>query len=123
MARFLRRGTVRPALSEAPIDIIDHQLFEISGDSGAAQRHRLLAIDEHRSRRLLAGAGERNPDVGVFRFTRSVDDAAHDRDVERLDAGITALPLRHRGMDEALDVASELLKSGRGCPPATRTSG
>ena len=49
----------------------------------AAQRHGLAAVDEDRSGRLLAGARQRNPDIGVLRLARSVHDAAHDRDVER----------------------------------------
>ncbi len=56
----------------------------------------------------------------MLALARTVDDAAHDRDVERLDAGIAALPLRHRFDDEALDVAGQLLERGRGGAPAAR---
>src|SRR5262249_60746541 len=86
----------------------------------AAERDRLLAVDESRRRRALASPGKRYADVGMLRFARTVDDAAHDRDVERLDARIALLPFRHRCVDKALDVAREFLERGRGGAPAAR---
>src|SRR5262249_4397543 len=83
-------------------------------------RDRLLAVDEYRRRRALAGPGERNADVGVLRFAWAIDDTTHDRDVERLDTGILLLPLRHRCVDEALNVAGKLLERGRGGAPTAR---
>src|SRR4051812_35270180 len=93
---LLRRGASRAALAEASLDIVDHHLLEIGGDRGTAQGHRLLAVDEHRRCWRLAGARQRDADVGMLALARSVDDAAHDRDVERLDPGILLLPRRHR---------------------------
>src|SRR5262245_21852778 len=117
---LLRRRTPRAALPEAAVDVVDHHLLELGGDGRAAEGHRLLAIDEYRRRRALAGARERNADVGMLALARAVDDAAHHRDVERLDARIAFLPLRHRFVDEALDVARELLERGRGGSTAAR---
>src|SRR4051812_41477500 len=82
--------------AEALLDVILDDDLEFARDAFAAQGHRLGAVDEHRRRRRLAGAGQGNADVGVLALARPVDDAAHHRDVETLDAGIAALPLRHR---------------------------
>ena len=41
--------------------------------------------------RGLAGAGQRDADIGVLRFARAVDDAAHHGDVQRLDARDTCV--------------------------------
>src|SRR3954451_7252810 len=103
--RLFRRGASGAAMAETALDIVDHHLLEVGRNGGAAQGHRLLAVDEDRRGRLLARSRERNPDVGVLALARPVDDAAHDRDVERLHAGVLPLPRRHRLVDEALDVA------------------
>ena len=63
--------------------VVDDRL-EFLGDALALQRHRLLAIDIDRRHRRLAGAGQRNADVGELRLARTVDDAAHHGDVHRL---------------------------------------
>ena len=47
-------------------------------------------------------------------FAGAVDDAAHHGDVQRLDAGILRLPVRHLIADEILDRARQLLERGRG---------
>src|SRR5882672_9669647 len=59
-------------------------------------------------------AGERDADIGVLGFAGAVDDAAHDRDVERLDAGIARLPVGHFVADEILNAARQFLERGRG---------
>src|SRR5262245_45865104 len=122
-ATLLRGGAPCPALAEAALDIVDHTLLEVGGDGRSAQGYRLLAVDEDGRRRLLAGARERDADSGVLALARAVDDAAHDRDVERLDPGILLLPGRHRVVDEALDVAGELLEGGRGGAPTAGAGG
>src|SRR5205823_7020167 len=110
---LFRRGAAGGRGAEAAFDVIDHQVLEIGRKRRAAQRGGLLAVDEYRRGRLLAGTRQRDADVGVLRFARAVDDAAHDGDVERLDAGIARLPRRHRFPDEVLDVLGELLERGR----------
>src|SRR6478752_7388138 len=102
---LLSRRASRAALAETTLDIIDHHLLEIRSDSGTAQRHRLLAVDEDRCGRALTGAGQRNADVGVLALAGTVDDAAHHRDVEGLDPRVLLLPFRHRSVNEALDIA------------------
>src|SRR5216683_5228911 len=123
MGALLRRGTPRAAGAETALDVVDHHGLEIGRERRAAQGRGLLAVDEDRRGRLLAGAGQRDADVGVLALARTVDDAAHHRDVERLDAGVARLPRWHRVADEALDVTGQFLeRSGRGAP-ATGTGG
>src|ERR1700694_1302456 len=59
----------------------------------------------------------------MLALARAVHDAAHDGDVEPLDAGIARLPFRHRGMDEPLNLAGELLERGGRRPPTDRPGG
>src|SRR4249920_2726773 len=66
----------------APFDIVDHHLLEVGAERGPAQGGGLLAVDKHRSGRLLAGAGQRDPDIGMLGFPGAVHDAAHDRNGE-----------------------------------------
>src|ERR1700739_2561075 len=76
---LLRR---RPrAVAVAALDVIDHQLLEIGGERRAAQRCSFLAVDEDWRGRLLAGAGERDADVGVLGFAGAVEDGAPRRAV------------------------------------------
>src|SRR5229473_1738145 len=77
MGALLRRRPPRAASAEAALDIIDHHGLEVGRERRAAQGRGLLAVDEDRRGRRLAGAGQRNADVGVLALARSVDDAAH----------------------------------------------
>src|SRR5712671_5121776 len=117
---LLRRRPAGAAVTEAALDVVDHHLLEVGRHRRAAQRDGFLAVDEDRRGRALAGAGQRDADVGMLALARAVDDAAHHGDVERLDARILLLPFRHRDMNEILDVAGELLERGRGGTPAAR---
>ena len=65
--------------------------------------------------------GSEMPIFGMLGFAGTVDDAAHDRDVEFLDAGIARLPCRHFVADEILDRARQFLEGGRGGAAAART--
>src|SRR6202045_1371168 len=98
-ALLLRRRRLG-ARAVALVDIVDHQRLEVGGDGRSAQSAELLAIHEHWRGRRFAGAGQRDADIGMLGFAGSVDDAAHDGDVERLDAGIARLPARHFLADE-----------------------
>src|SRR6516165_3135745 len=113
LGRDLFRRRLAGGRSEAALDIINDDLLEIGGQRRTAERHGLFAVDKNRRCRLLAGARQRNADIGVFGFAWTVDDAAHHRDVEALDAWIARLPFRHRVADEALDASRELLKCSR----------
>src|SRR6516164_3883283 len=110
----LLRRRLAGGRSESALNVIDDDLLEISGQRRAAKRHGLFAVDKNRRGRLFAGTRQRNADIGMFGLARPVDDAAHHRDVETLDARITRLPFRHRVADEALDAGGELLKCRRG---------
>src|SRR3984893_2437161 len=111
---LLRRRRWLDASAVTLLDIIDHQRLEVGGNRRSAERAEFLAVDEHRRSRGFAGAGQRDADIGVLGFAGAVDDAAHDRDVERLDAGILRLPGRHLVADEILDRARQFLEGGRG---------
>src|SRR3984957_7650155 len=76
----------RGAGAVALVDIVDHHRLEFGRDVGAAQGLELLAVDEHGCGRGFAGAGQRDANIGVLGLAGAVDDAAHDRDVERFDA-------------------------------------
>src|SRR5487761_2203785 len=101
-----RRRRLR-ARAVALVDIVDHHCLEFGCDVGAAHGAEFLAVDALRRRRGFAGAGQGDADVGVLGFAGAVDDAAHDRDVERFDAGIARLPARHFVADEVLDAARQ----------------
>ena len=76
-------------------DIVGDHLLELCRRRRRRAASPPSSVDEHRRRRRLAGAGQRNADVGVLGFARPVDDAAHHRDLQRLDARIALAPLRH----------------------------
>src|SRR5688572_6703355 len=111
------------ALPEALLDVDGDHLLELIGDVGAAERCDLPAIYEDGRRRLLAGAGERDADVGVFALAGTVDDAAHYSDRERLDPGIALSPLGHRGTEMILDVLGQRLEHRRGGAPTAGAGG
>src|SRR5213594_1791494 len=71
---LFRRAAARAGSAEAALDIIEHQVLEIGRKRRAAQGVGLLAVDEHRGGRLLAGARQRDADVGVLGLARAVDD-------------------------------------------------
>src|SRR5258706_2524196 len=111
-----------PAFSVGRPNVFLDPLLELLGDSIALQRHGLHAVHIHRRYRTLARTGKRNADIRVLAFARAVDDAAHDRDVHVLDAGIALAPLRHLLAQEALNLFGELLEISAGGAAATRTS-
>src|SRR5437764_6765329 len=58
---LLRRRPLPRTRGAIPLlDIIDHHLLEVRRHRRAAQGDGLLAVDEHRRGRRLAGAGERD---------------------------------------------------------------
>ncbi len=97
--------------------------LELLGDALALQRHRLLAVDEHRRDRLLARARQPDADVGRLRLAGAVDDAAHHRHVHLLDAGVARAPHRHLRAQVGLDLLGELLEVGARRAPAARAGG
>src|SRR5690554_6506544 len=99
--------------AEAPLDIVGDHFLEFLGDARATQGCGLLAIDEHRCHRHLAGTGQGYADVGMLGFARPVEDAAHHRHLELLDAWISLAPDRHVGPDVLLDRLGEFLEYGR----------
>src|SRR5262249_59104472 len=88
-------GPIAPDAAKTPRHIALDDLLELAGDVRPAQCHGFLAVDEHRRRRGLARAGQRNADVGVLGLARTVDDAAHDGKVERLYPGVLPAPAGH----------------------------
>ena len=76
-----------------------------------------FAVDVDGSFGLFEGSGKRDADVGVFGLSGAIDDAAHDGELELLDARVLLLPLRHGGHQIGLDAFRQLLKVSR-CSPA-----
>src|SRR5581483_8628464 len=115
-------GRAAPGVSGAvaAFDVVDHDLLEVLGDCRPPQSYRLLAVDEHRRGRRLTGAGQRDADIGMFAFARTVHDATHDGNIQSFDARIAFLPLRHRLADERLDAPGKFLERGRGGAATTR---
>src|SRR5579871_3547309 len=70
-ALLLGGGAPRTALAVAALDVVDDHLLEVVRHRRAAQGRDLLAVDEDRRGRLLAGAGQRDADVGVLALARS----------------------------------------------------
>ena len=71
---------------EPPRDVVLEDVDELGDEAVAAERPVELAVDEDRRDRVLERARQRDPDVGVLRLARAVDDAAHDRDAQVLGA-------------------------------------
>src|ERR1700675_1024434 len=58
----------------------------------------------------------------MLALARPIDDAAHHRDVQGLDARITGFPFGHRVANERLDVARQFLERGGSRAAAARAS-
>src|SRR5690606_2885075 len=97
---------------QQPQELLDQAL--------ALQRAVELAVDVDRRLGLLERAGQRDADVRVLRLARAVDDAAHDRDAQLLDARVARAPLRHALADVALDLLGHLLEERAGRAAAAR---
>src|SRR5262249_12831698 len=90
--------------TEGRAHVIGDDPLEFLRDVLALERHRLLSVDIDRCDGNFPGAGERDPDVGEFRFAGPVHHAAHHRDFHRLDAGIARTPHRHLCAQITLDL-------------------
>ena len=99
--RSPRRGGARraaaPRRDQRPgvavvLDVVVDQTLELRRELvvGAAQRRDVLAVDEDRAARLLAGAGQADADVRRLRLAGTVDDAAHHGERHRLDAFVAS---------------------------------
>src|SRR5687768_14111451 len=69
--------TGRRGRAEALLDVVLDDALEVARNALAAQGQRLLAVDEDRGGRRLAGARQADADVRVLALARPVDDAAH----------------------------------------------
>src|SRR5690606_21245491 len=99
-----------PPARIALLDVGVDQRHELAGDVLAPQRELLLAVHEHRRRRCLAGARQRDADVGVARLAWPVDHAAHHRKGEVLRARMGDAPLRHLRAHVPLDCLGKFLE-------------
>src|ERR1700735_2803344 len=94
----------------ALLDILIQDDLELFDDAVALESGEEFAVDIDRSFGFLECARQRYADVRMLGFAESVDDAAHDRELQLFDAGVLLLPLRH-GLDEiTLDALGELLE-------------
>ena len=85
----------------------------------AAQCQEQATIDVHGRDWILKRAGQRNADVGVFRFTRPIDHAAHNRQLQLFNAWIFLAPYRHGLTHMTLNLLRQFLKEGAGGAAAT----
>ena len=103
-------------------DVVVDQRAERRGQFlvGASQRRRVLAVDEDRAVRRLAGARQADADVGGLRLAGAVHDAAHHRQRERLDALVPLAPRRHLLAHVVLHPLGEFLEGRARRAPAAR---
>src|SRR5829696_7627522 len=94
----------------APVHVGLQQVDELGHDVVTAQGPVELPVDEDRRDRRLEGARQADPDVGVLRLARAVDDTAHHGDLHVLDAGVGLLPLGHPALEVVGDLLGHLLK-------------
>src|SRR5690348_5367570 len=80
---------------KTPFDIVFDDGLEFGRDVWAAECHGLFAVDEDGRGRGFSGPRQRYADVGMLALARTIHDAAHDGEVERLDPWIPRLPVRH----------------------------
>src|SRR5690349_950838 len=72
----------------APVDVVLEQVDELGHDAVAPEGPVERAVDEHGRDRRLERARQADADVGVLRLPGPVHDAAHDRNLHVLDAGV-----------------------------------
>src|SRR3990172_1789176 len=92
-----------PVRRVAALDVGLEDADELVDEALAAERPIEPAVDEDGRDRLLERAREADPDVRMLRFAGAVDDAAHDRDGQVLDAGMRLPPLGHPVTEVGLD--------------------
>src|SRR5271157_1357759 len=117
------RGSALCALAVVALDVAIEDLLELGYDGVAAEGGGEFAVDVDGGFGLLEGAGEADAQVGVLGFAGTVDDAAHDRYLEFLDAGILLAPLGHGGAQVGLDLLGQFLEIGTGGAAAARATG
>src|SRR5689334_4227406 len=87
----MRRFFLAPALLYVSFD----DGFELICNVGAPQGRDFLTIDIDGRRWKLTGSRQRDSDIGMFRFAGTVDDAAHDGELQCLEARIVVAPVGH----------------------------
>src|SRR6185295_15100835 len=115
----------RSASGVLVLDVVIDKTLELGGEFvvAAAQGRDVLAVDEDRTARLLAGARQADADARRLRLPRTVDDAAHDRERHLLDAFVRHFPLGHLVADVALNPLGKFLERAARRPPASRAGG
>src|SRR6266513_1595153 len=98
---------------EPPLDVGLEDALELVDEPLTAERAIEAAVDEDRGDRLLECARQRDADIGVLRLPGAVDDAAHHRDSQILDAWVRLAPFGHPILEIALDLLRHLLEEGR----------
>ncbi len=89
----------------------------------ALQGDEFFAVDVDGAAWLFAGAGEADADVGGAGFAGTVDDAAHDGELQFLDAFVLRFPLGHFVANVLLDALGQFLKRGACGASAAGTCG
>jgi hypothetical protein len=83
------------------------QLFEFLGNALALERYRFRTILVNRRYRALTSPRQADADVGLLALAWSVDDTAHDRHREVLNADVGAPPFGHAPAQVRLDLLSQ----------------
>ena len=116
-----RLSSARAGSRKLARDVVLDHADEFLCDVFATQGHRLDTVNEYWRGRRFAGARQRDADVRVFAFARTVDDAAHHREREIFDAIVLQAPFRHLIAHMALNGLRQFLKKHAGSAAATRT--
>src|SRR5579875_450343 len=106
-------------------DVVVEEFLEGGGELvvGAFEGDEFFAVDVDGAAWLFAGAGKADADVGGAGFAGTVDDAAHDGELQFFHAFVLCFPFGHFVANVALDAFGELLKRGVGGASAAGASG
>src|SRR5712692_5632490 len=106
----------------AVLDIPIQDRDEFRNDVGSLERYHQTAVYVDGGLGLFECSGERDADIGVLGFAGAVDDAAHHRYLQLLDAGVALAPDGHLVAEVGLDLVGHFLEEGTGGAPAAGAS-
>src|SRR5262245_5125048 len=82
-------------LSKFRLQVVVNDCHEIVDDGGPLQSCHQSAVDVNRCLRFFTGAGQRDSDMSMLRFSWAVNHASHDGNLQIFDAWIHPAPDRH----------------------------
>src|SRR5450432_3481084 len=111
-----RRSGERHGHRKAALDIVVEDPLEFLDQALATQGPVEPAVNEDRRNGLLECPRQADSDIGVLALTRPVDDAAHHRHAQLLDAWMALLPDWHLVLEIGLDLLGHHLEERGGGP-------